>query len=444
MRKYFGTDGIRGSANKFPMTADMALRVGMAVGAKLKDGIHKHRIIIGKDTRLSGYMIESALTAGMIAVGVDVFLVGPVPTPAIPMLIKSLRADIGIMISASHNHYYDNGIKIFARNGSKLDDKTEKEIEEMIDSDLDQYLSDPDKIGTASRIKEAKDRYMEFVKNTVPKNLSLEGLKVVVDAANGAAYDIASRIFWELGADVVAIGNQPNGSNINENCGSTQPKLLQDKVLQENADIGVALDGDADRVVICDEKGKIIDGDKLIALIANKLHIEGKLKKDIVVVTHMSNLALEKYLQYHGITTIRSGIGDRYVMEKIKELGCNFGGEQSGHIILSDHSTTGDGLVSALQIVSLMIFEERPLSEIANIFELTPQILKNVKFQGKNPLEKKEIQGLIEKEKKILGDKGRILVRKSGTENLIRIMAEGEDEKEVNDIADRIKETLKN
>lgn len=442
MRKYFGTDGIRGAANKFPMTADMALRVGMAVGAKLKDGTHKHRIIIGKDTRLSGYMIESALTAGMIAVGMDVFLVGPVPTPAIPMLIKSLRADIGIMISASHNPYHDNGIKIFDRYGSKLDDKTEKEIEEMIDGDLNQYLSDADKIGKASRIEEAKDRYMEFVKNTFPRNITLEGLKVVVDAANGAAYNIASRIFWELGADVIAIGNQPNGSNINQNCGSTKPKLLQDKVLEEKADIGIALDGDADRVVICDEKGEIIDGDKLIGLIANKLHIEGKLKKDIVVVTHMSNMALEKYLNYHGMNMIRAGIGDRYVMEKIKELRCNFGGEQSGHIILSDHSSTGDGLVSALQIVALMVAENRKLSKIANIFELAPQILKNVKFSGKNPLEKQEIQDLIANEKANLGQNGRILVRKSGTEDLIRIMVEGEDSGQINEVADRIKDSL--
>lgn len=442
MRKYFGTDGIRGAANKFPMTADMALRVGMAVGAKLKDGTHKHRIIIGKDTRLSGYMIESALTAGMIAVGMDVFLVGPVPTPAIPMLIKSLRADIGIMISASHNPYHDNGIKIFDRYGSKLDDKTEKEIEEMIDGDLNQYLSDADKIGKASRIEEAKDRYMEFVKNTLPRNITLEGLKVVVDAANGAAYNIASRIFWELGADVIAIGNQPNGSNINQNCGSTKPKLLQDKVLEEKADIGIALDGDADRVVICDEKGEIIDGDKLIGLIANKLHIEGKLKKDIVVVTHMSNMALEKYLNYHGMNMIRAGIGDRYVMEKIKELRCNFGGEQSGHIILSDHSSTGDGLVSALQIVALMVAENRKLSKIANIFELAPQILKNVKFSGKNPLEKQEIQDLIANEKANLGQNGRILVRKSGTEDLIRIMVEGEDSGQINEVADRIKDSL--
>lgn len=442
MRKYFGTDGIRGAANKFPMTADMALRVGMVVGAKLKEGNHKHRIIIGKDTRLSGYMIESALTAGMIAVGMDVFLVGPVPTPAIPMLIKSLRADIGIMISASHNPYHDNGIKIFDRNGSKLDDKTEKEIEEMIDGDIDQYLSPPDQIGTASRIKEAKDRYMEFVKNTLPRNISLKGLKVVVDAANGAAYDIASRVFWELGANVVAIGNKPNGSNINQDCGSTKPRLLQNKVLEEKADIGIALDGDADRVLICDEKGDIIDGDKLIGLIANKLHNEGNLKKDIVVVTHMSNMALEKYLNYHGMNMVRSGIGDRYVMEKMKELGCNFGGEQSGHIILSDHSTTGDGLVSSLQITALIISENKKLSEVANIFKLSPQILKNVKFSGENPLEKQEIQDLITNEKKNLGQNGRILVRKSGTENLIRIMVEGEDNNQINEVCDRIKNNL--
>jgi phosphoglucosamine mutase len=442
MRKYFGTDGIRGAANKFPMTADMALKVGMAVGAKLKDGNHRHRIIIGKDTRLSGYMIENALTAGMVAVGIDVFLVGPVPTPAIPMLIKSLRADIGIMISASHNPYYDNGIKIFDRNGSKLDDQTEKEIEEMIDGDLNQYLSPADKIGTASRIKEAKDRYMEFVKNTIPKNLSLDNLKIVIDAANGAAYDIASRIFWELGSEIIAIGNQPNGSNINQNCGSTKPQLLQNKVLEEKADIGIALDGDADRVVICDEKGQIIDGDKLIGLIANKLHLEGKLKKDIVVVTHMSNMALGQYLNYHGINMVRVGIGDRYVMEKIKELRCNFGGEQSGHIILSDHSSTGDGLVSALQIVSLMISNGNKLSQIADIFEPAPQILKNVKFDGSNPLENQEILNLIEEEKENLANRGRVLVRKSGTENLIRIMVEGEDEQVINQVADRIAASL--
>lgn len=442
MRKYFGTDGIRGAANKLPMTADMALKVGMAVGAKLKDGNHRHRIIIGKDTRLSGYMIENALTAGMVAVGIDVFLVGPVPTPAIPMLIKSLRADIGIMISASHNPYHDNGIKIFDRNGSKLDDQTEKEIEEMIDGDLNQYLSPADKIGTASRIKEAKDRYMEFVKNTIPKNLSLNNLKIVIDAANGAAYDIASRIFWELGAETIAIGNHPNGSNINQNCGSTKPQLLQNKVLEERADIGIALDGDADRVVICDEKGQIIDGDKLIGLIANKLHIEGQLKKDIVVVTHMSNMALEKYLRYHGINMVRVGIGDRYVMKKIKELKCNFGGEQSGHIILSDHSSTGDGLVSALQIVSMMISNGNKLSQIADIFEPAPQILKNVKFDGPNPLENQKILDLIEEEKRKLSDRCRILVRKSGTENLIRIMVEGEDVQLINEVADRIAANL--
>ncbi len=439
MKKYFGTDGIRGTANQFPITAQIALKIGMAVGAKLKDGTHRHRVVIGKDTRLSGYMIENALTAGLISVGIDVFLVGPLPTPAIAMLIKSLRADMGIMISASHNPHHDNGIKIFKKSGHKLNDKTECEIEKIIDGDLNQFLSPANEIGTASRIKEAKDRYLEFVKNTFPKHKSLEGLTIVIDAANGAAYNIASKVMWELGANVIAIGNNPNGSNINEQCGSTSPETLQKRVLEENADIGIALDGDADRVLICDENSKIIDGDILIGLIANKLHLEGSLKKDTVVATQMSNLSLEKYLRYNGISLVRCDIGDRYVVKKIQELKCNFGGEQSGHIILSEHSTTGDGLVSALQILNIMIDDKRKLSEISNIFQLSPQILKNVRFnKNNNPLNNTEFQNIIQNEEKIIAGKGRILVRKSGTENLIRIMVEGEDEKVIIKIADRI------
>jgi phosphoglucosamine mutase len=440
MKKYFGTDGIRGTANKFPMTAEIALKVGMAVGAKFTDGDHRHRVVIGKDTRLSGYVIEPALTAGLAAVGMDVFLVGPVPTPAVSMLTRSIRADIGIMISASHNPYHDNGIKIFTRDGRKLSDELEKEIEALIDGDVTRFLAKSENLGRVKRLDDASNRYIEFVKNSFPKDKSLTGLKIVVDCANGAAYNIAPKIFWELGAEVVAIGIEPNGFNINEKCGSTHPEALRLKVLEEKADIGIALDGDADRLLIVDEKGRAIDGDQLIALIAEKLHDSGNLKSDTVVITQMSNLALENYLNYIGVSTIRAQVGDRYVLEEMRKNGCNFGGEQSGHIVISDYSTTGDGLVAALQVLAILCETKKPASELLHLFEPFPQILKNVKFDSSkgDPMQDKSLQDFIEEKSQELGNEGRILVRKSGTESLIRVMAEGKDQKQIEKIVNEI------
>lgn len=443
-KKYFGTDGIRGTANQFPITPEIALKVGMAVGAKFTNGGHRHRVLIGKDTRLSGYMVESALTAGFLAVGMDVFLVGPAPTPAVSMLTKSLRADIGIMISASHNPFCDNGIKIFDKNGNKLSDKIEKEIEEIIDGDVSKYFATPEKLGRAKRIEDAKGRYMEFVKNSFPKDKSLEGLKIVIDCANGAAYGMAPQVLWELGAEVISVGVLPNGFNINENCGSTHPELLIKTVLENKADIGIALDGDADRLLIVDEKGQVIAGDKIIGLIAEKLHNQGKLKNDTVVATQMSNLALEEYLRYFGVSLVRTNVGDRYVLEEMKKSGYNFGGEQSGHIVFGDYSTTGDGLLAALQVLEIMVNNKKTISQIANIFELFPQVLQNVKYSSnENPLENKSVQEVIEKEKVQFGDLVRILVRKSGTEKLIRVMVEGKDEKLIKEIANRISAEIK-
>ncbi len=439
-KKYFGTDGIRGTANKFPMTAEIALKVGMAVGAKFTDGDHRHRVVIGKDTRLSGYVIEPALTAGLAAVGMDVFLVGPVPTPAVSMLTRSIRADIGIMISASHNPYHDNGIKIFTRDGHKLSDELEKQIEALIDGDITPYLAKSENFGRVTRLDDASNRYIEFVKNSFPKDKSLTGLKIVVDCANGAAYKIAPKIFWELGADVVSIGIDPNGFNINEECGSTHPEALCKKVIEEKADIGIALDGDADRLLIVDEKGNAIDGDQLIALIAEKLHDDGNLKGDTVVITQMSNLALENYLNYIGVSTIRAQVGDRYVLEEMKKNRCNFGGEQSGHIVLSDYSTTGDGLVAALQVLAILCETKKPASQLLKLFEPFPQLLKNVKYDKNkgNPLDQENLKKFIDEKAKELGNEGRILVRKSGTENLIRVMAEGKDQKKVEMIVNEI------
>ena len=443
-RKYFGTDGIRGTANKFPMTAEIALKVGMAVGAKFIDGSHRHRVVIGKDTRLSGYVIEPALTSGLAAVGMDVFLVGPVPTPAVSMLTRSIRADIGIMISASHNPYHDNGIKIFTRDGHKLSDKIEQEIEDLIEGDITPYLAKSENFGRVTRLDDASNRYIEFVKNSFPRELNLTNLKVVVDCANGASYKIAPKIFWELGAEVIEVGTEPNGFNINEKCGSTHPELLAKKVIEHKADIGIALDGDADRLVIVNEKGEIVEGDKLIAAIAEKLHDEGGLKGDCVVITQMSNLALENFLSYIGVSTIRSQVGDRYVLEEMKKKRCNFGGEQSGHIVLSDYSTTGDGLIAALQILAIMCKSKKKVSEITNLFEPFPQLLKNTKFDGSkgNPLENSEIKNFISQKEKELSQNGRILVRKSGTENLIRVMVEGKDASQIEKIADEIIEKI--
>lgn len=438
--KYFGTDGIRGTVNQFPMTAEIALKVGTAIGAKFKNGGHRHRVVIGKDTRLSGYVIEPALTAGLAAAGMDVFLVGPIPTPGVAMLTKSLRADIGIMISASHNPYCDNGIKIFDSKGKKLSDKTQQEIEDIIDSDISPHLASSENLGRVTRLDDAKNRYIEYVKNSFPKDQNLNDIKIVLDCANGASYKIAPQIFWELGAEVINIGNNPNGFNINENCGSTKPDLLSKTVIKEKADIGIALDGDADRLLVADENGKIIDGDILIAAIAEKLHDEGNLKGDIAVITQMSNLALENYLNYIGVSTIRSKVGDRYVLEEMQNNRCNFGGEQSGHLVLSDYSNTGDGLIAALQILTIVKNKNQPTSQSLDLFKPFPQILKNVKFNKHqpNPLDNKDIQNFIVEKQEEISDDGRILVRKSGTENLIRVMAEGKDQKKVERIVDEI------
>jgi len=442
-KKFFGTDGIRGTANKFPMTAEIALKVGMAVGARFGKNFtknnHRHRVVIGKDTRLSGYMIEPALTAGFVAMGLDVFLVGPVPTPAISMLTRSLRADIGIMISASHNPYFDNGIKIFDAKGEKLDDEIESEIENLIADDLTKYLASPSDLGRVKRLEDARGRYIEFVKNSFLRDKNLSGLKIVVDCANGASYAMAPTIFRELGAEVFEIGVEPNGFNINLDCGSTHPQALQKKVIECQADIGIALDGDADRLLIANEKGEIIDGDILIALIAEKLHQEGRLKSDIAVITQMSNLALEEYLSYIGVSTIRTKIGDRYVLEAMRKNRCNFGGEQSGHLVLADYSTTGDGLIASLQILSILIDQQKPISEIAKIFKPYPQILQNIKFNKiDNPLDNKLVKNFIVEKENELGSQGRILVRKSGTENLIRVMVEGKNYEQIKKITDEI------
>lgn len=429
MKKYFGTDGIRGKANQFPITAETLLKIGMAIGSKFKNGSHRHRVVIGKDTRLSGYMIENALTSGFTAVGMDVFLLGPVPTPAVSMLTRSLRADIGIMISASHNPYYDNGIKIFDKNGEKLSSAIEFEIEKLIEGDCSKYLAEPENIGKAKRLDEGKHRYIEFAKNTLEKNQNLDGLKIVLDCAHGAAYSIAPTILWELGASVTTINADPNGYNINENCGSTHPESLCKKVVEENADIGIALDGDADRLLIVDEKGNAIDGDKLIALIATELHDEGKLKKDTVVITHMSNLALENHLAYMGINTIRVDVGDKNILEEIKKSGYNFGAEQSGHIVLNDYSTTGDGVTAALQILSILKKSDSTMSKLAHSYESNPQKLENIEITNPNVLENQGVKNFITQKQKELGLDGRIFIRKSGTQNLIRILVEHVDGK---------------
>lgn len=446
-RKYFGTDGIRGKVGKFPMTAEIALKIGIAVGVKFSSANNQklHRVVIGKDTRLSGYVIESAITAGLASVGIEVFLVGPLPTPAISMITKSMRADIGIMISASHNPYYDNGIKIFDGNGNKLSDEMEFAIEALIDSDLTNNLSTNRNLGRVKRIEDARGRYIEFVKNSFPKDKSLEGLRIVVDCANGASYSIAGTIFNELGAETIIINNQPDGFNINEECGSTHLKSLQDKVKLVKADIGIALDGDADRLAVVDENGEVVHGDKIIALIAEELHSNGLLKQDKVVITQMSNLAIEKYLEYLGISTIRVGVGDRYVLEGIKNNDCNFGGEQSGHIVLSDFSSTGDGLVASLKLLSILKSSGKKMSDLAKIFNLTPQVLVNIKIanRGYSPLENQDVLNLIKQEEEKIKKNGRILVRKSGTENLIRIMVEGENEEQINLIAEKIANFIK-
>ncbi|MBS0239789.1 MAG: phosphoglucosamine mutase [Proteobacteria bacterium] len=434
VRRYFGTDGIRGLANRHPMTSEIALKVGMAAGTVFRSGTHRHRVVIGKDTRLSGYMLEAALMSGFTSVGMDVFLLGPMPTPAVAMLTRSLRADLGVMLSASHNPSNDNGIKLFDPDGYKLSDEMEKQIEDLIESDSKSLLVDADRIGRATRVESAQERYIEFAKRTMPKQLRLAGLRIVVDCANGAAYKVAPEALWELGAEVIKIGVEPNGHNINLNCGSTSPNTLVEKVKELRADIGIALDGDADRVVIVDEKGEIVDGDQLMAVIAESWHRTGKLAAGGIVATVMSNLGLERYLRSIGLTLARTPVGDRYVTEHMRKHGFNVGGEQSGHIVLSDFTTTGDGLVSALQILACVVATGKTVSEVCNRFHPLPQILRNVRYANGQPLEDTRVIKAIEGAKAKLGENGRLVIRPSGTEPVIRVMAEGDDEKIVSSI----------
>jgi len=441
-KKLFGTDGIRGTANCGNMTAEMALKVGMAAVLHFTAGEHRHRVVVGKDTRLSGYMLEPALTAGFVSMGMDVILVGPMPTPAIAMLTRSLRADLGVMISASHNPYEDNGIKLFGPDGYKLSDAVEREIETHVVNGLAEKLAPPPRLGRAKRLDDAKGRYTEYVKQTFPKRLSLEGLKIVVDCANGAAYKVAPEVLWELGADVVPVGVEPDGFNINRQCGSTDTDYLCSQVVAHQADIGLALDGDADRVLVCDEKGELIDGDQIMALIARHWSDTGMLKGDGVVATVMSNLGFEKYLTAIGLQTIRTQVGDRYVVEHMRAHGYNLGGEQSGHVILSDYSTTGDGLIAALQVLAAIVDEGDIASRVCRMFEPYPQLLKNVRINGGDPLSEPAVRRVIDDGEQRLSGNGRLLIRKSGTEPLIRVMAEGEDEAlittVVGDIADAV------
>lgn len=453
-KKLFGTDGIRGRANVFPLTVDMISRIGMAIGSVLKREGHRNNIVIGKDTRLSGYMIEDALAAGLNAVGIDVLLLGPIPTPGVAMLTRTMNCDIGIMISASHNPYYDNGIKLFDSNGIKFPDDIEKKIEDCLEVNCFQgFLATDDTLGrrTVSEHSLYQQRYIQFLKNTFPRHLSLEGIKIALDCANGASYKIAPTVFTELGAEVFVIGNQPNGTNINRECGSTDIRALQKLVVDKGADIGIALDGDADRIIIVDEGGNEIDGDKIIALIATKMLDTKELMGNTVVVTQMSNLGLENYLKSLGLDVVRTQVGDRYVAEEMRKNGYNLGGEQSGHIILGDYSTTGDGVLIALQVLAILARENgRKISDITNLYKSVPQMLKNVEYDKtkSNPLENSKVKAVISKAEEELKGNGRLLIRKSGTQPLIRVMAESSDEKlmerAVGEIAGEIEKACKN
>ncbi|KQZ61497.1 phosphoglucosamine mutase [Sphingopyxis sp. Root1497] len=436
MRKFFGTDGIRGLTNQIPMTVEVAMRVGMAAGAHFLRGDHKHRVVIGKDTRLSGYMLENALVAGFTSVGMDVVQVGPMPTPAIAMLTRSMRADLGVMLSASHNPFYDNGIKLFGPDGYKLSDADEAQIELLLASEP--KLAEPAQIGRAKRIDDARGRYIHAVKQSLPESVRLDGLKIVLDCANGAAYNSAPTVFWELGADVVAIGVTPNGININDKCGSTAPGLLQETVVASGADIGIALDGDADRLIVVDEKGAIVDGDQIMALIGASWARQGRLKGGGVVATVMSNLGLERFLEGQGLTLERTKVGDRYVLERMKSGGFNVGGEQSGHMILSDHATTGDGTLAGLQVLAELVASGKPASELLHQFDPVPQLLKNVRFSKGEPLDDAHVKAAIADGEAALAGRGRLVIRASGTEPLIRVMAEGDDASQVESVVDSI------
>ncbi len=429
-RAYFGTDGIRGEANRHPMTAEVALRVGMAAGKVfMSQDERRHLVVIGKDTRLSGYMIEPALVAGFASVGMDVRLLGPIPTPGVAMMTRSMRADLGVMISASHNTYSDNGIKLFGPDGFKLSDARELEIEALMDEGLQERLAAPDALGRVARVDDAQARYVEIAKATFPRRLSLSGLRIVIDCANGAAYKVAPTALYELGAEVMRLGVEPNGFNINSECGSTHPEAMAKMVKEYRADIGIALDGDADRLVICDENGRVVDGDQIMALIAAHWAQRDRLTGGGVVATVMSNLGLERFLGGKGLKLERTAVGDRAVMMRMREGGFNLGGEQSGHVILSDFSTTGDGLLAALQVLAVLKEADKPMSALARQFEPVPQLLENVRFGGGKPLESENVKGAIALAEQRLNGSGRLLVRASGTEPLIRIMAEGDDEK---------------
>jgi phosphoglucosamine mutase len=441
VRNYFGTDGIRGRANG-EITPELALKVGQAAGLLFQRGEHRHRVVIGKDTRLSGYMIETALVAGFTSVGMDVLLLGPMPTPAVAMLTRSMRADIGVMISASHNLYDDNGIKLFGPDGYKLSDEVERNIEKILDSDVSKKLAKSPDLGRAKRIDGVQDRYIEFAKRTLPRDLSLDGLRVVVDCAHGAAYKVAPDALWELGAEVIAMGVEPDGYNINKECGSTDTAALATKVREMRADLGIALDGDADRMVMVDGRGHVIDGDQLLAVIAESWKDDGRLSKPGIVATVMSNLGLERHLKTRGIAMIRTPVGDRYVLEQMREHGLNVGGEPSGHIILSDYATTGDGLVAALQVLAVVKKQNRPVAEVCHRFEPLPQVLKNVRYKKGKPLEDANVKSAITSAEKRLNGNGRLVIRPSGTEPVIRVMGEGDDQVLVEEIVDGIVDAL--
>jgi phosphoglucosamine mutase len=441
-RRYFGTDGIRGQANTWPMTAVTALKVGLAASRIFTRGNHRHRVVIAKDTRLSGYMLEAALVSGFTAGGMDVVLVGPMPTPAVAMLTRSMRADLGVMLSASHNAYPDNGIKLFGPDGFKLSDEIEAEIETHIENGAEASLAAPEKIGRARRLDDALGRYIEFVKRTFPGGRQLTGLKVVVDCANGAAYRVAPTVLWELEAEVVPVGVDPDGFNINKGCGSTAPGLMCEQVVTHGADLGIALDGDADRVVLADEHGQVVDGDQLMAAITRAYVEGGRLAGGGLVATIMSNLGLERFVESLGLHLRRTQVGDRYVVEAMRQHGYNVGGEQSGHIVLGNYSTTGDGLIAALQVLALVAAADRPVSEVCRCFQPLPQILKNVRFAGVSPLADPAVERAIEQRRAALGKQGRIVIRPSGTEPLIRVMAEGEDQATIERIVDELCEII--
>jgi len=443
VRKYFGTDGIRGRANGV-ITPELALKVGQAAGLTFRRGDHRHRVLIGKDTRLSGYMIETALVAGFTSVGMDVLLTGPIPTPAVGMLTRSMRADLGVMISASHNPFDDNGIKLFGPDGFKLNDDVEHEIEALLDAELIKKLAKGADLGRAKRIDGVQDRYIEFAKRTLPRNLSLGGLRIVIDCANGAGYRVAPEALKELDAEVIAIGIEPDGFNINRECGSTEPAVLCQKVKEMRADIGIALDGDADRMLIVDERGRIVDGDQVLAVIAASWQADGRLAQPGIVATVMSNLGLERYLGNLGIALVRTPVGDRYVLEHMRSHGHNVGGEQSGHIILSDYTTTGDGLLAALQVLAVVKKQDEPVSKVCHRFDPLPQVLKNVRYKSGKPLENASVRTAIKDAEARLTGQGRLLVRPSGTEPVIRVMGEGDDKVLVEEVVDGIVDALTN